>query len=75
MGAKAALSSEEASLLLLCAAPRQAAMSIAERAELLACEMEEGSIADLGGPEALRLLAAVIRILSENALVPAGGRN
>lgn len=41
---------------------QQAAETIAGQAEILAGEMESGTIADCGGPEALRLLAAVVRL-------------
>ncbi len=67
-----AVLSEDARLALSRAALREAAQAIAERAVLLAQEMEEGSVADLGGPEALRLFAAVIRMFSQDALVPVG---
>ncbi len=40
---------------------QRAAATIAGRAECLAAEMEAGALADQGGPEALRLLAAVLR--------------
>jgi hypothetical protein len=72
MRAETASLSEEASLALSRNALRQAAWSIAERAELLALEMEEGRVADLGGAEALRLFAAVVRMLTDDVLVPAG---
>jgi len=39
----------------------RAAAAIAAQAECLASEMEDGTLADRGGPEALRLLAAVVR--------------
>lgn len=39
------------------------AEAIAGQAECLADEMQEGSIADRGGPEALRLLAAILRAM------------
>lgn len=41
---------------------RCAAERIAGQAEILASEMESGVIADRGGPDALRLLAAVVRL-------------
>ncbi len=52
-------------------AMRRAARSFAHQAELLAGEIEGGVLADRGGPEALRLLAAVLRLAA--AEVPAAG--
>lgn len=40
---------------------RRAADTIAGQAEVLAEEMECGALMDNGGPDALRLLAAVVR--------------
>ena len=51
---------------------RQAAETLAGQAELLAGEMESGTIADCGGPEALRLLAAVVRLGGWSALRVSG---
>ncbi len=53
-------------------AMRRAAHSIAGQAESLAGEMECGTLVDRGGPEALRLLAAVLRLSARDALVPCG---
>jgi hypothetical protein len=50
----------------------RAALTIAERAELLAAEIEAGRLSDRGGPEALRLLAAIIRLTGEDPFAPAG---
>ena len=50
----------------------RAALTIAEQAELLAAEIEAGRLSDRGGPEALRLLAAIIRLAGEDPLAPAG---
>ena len=50
----------------------RAALTIAEQAELLAAEIEAGRLSDRGGPEALRLLAAIIRLTGEDPLAPAG---
>lgn len=55
------LLSDEMQLALSSAALRQAVNTIAGQAELLAGEMEAGTLADLGGPDALRLLAVVVR--------------
>ncbi len=51
--------------------------AIAGQAEILAGEIENGTLADHGGPEALRLLAAVMRVASRTdhgpaAQIPAG---
>lgn len=54
--------SDHLQLVLTRAALERAASSIAAQAEMLAAEMEEGTLSDRGGPEALRLLAAVVRI-------------
>jgi hypothetical protein len=51
---------------------RRAADTIAGQAEVLAGEMESGAIADCGGPEALRLLAAVVR-LGDWTVLPVSG--
>jgi len=45
---------------------------IAIQAEVLADEIECGNIADHGGPDALRLLAAVLRSVDQELLVAAG---
>lgn len=42
---------------------RQASETIAGQAEVLAQEFEVGSLADRGGAEALRLMAAIVRAL------------
>lgn len=55
---------EGVQLALTRAALAQAADTIAVQAETLATEMETGSLDDRGGPDALRLLAAVVRALS-----------
>jgi hypothetical protein len=66
------LLSGEAQLALSQAALMQAAQTIADQAELLAGEMESGGLADRGGPEALRLLAAMVRLSGREDLTPAG---
>jgi hypothetical protein len=50
----------------------RAAVSIASQAEMLAEEMESGNLADRGGPDALRLFAAVVRVGGKDELAPAG---
>ena len=61
---------EQEQLALAEAALRRAAQTIAGQAETLAIEMETGQLADRGGPNALRLLAAVVR--AQGAPGPAG---
>ncbi|MBE9604252.1 hypothetical protein IAI18_05200 [Acetobacteraceae bacterium H6797] len=51
---------------------RRAAETLAEHAELLAEEIEVGSLSDKGGPEALRLFAAVVRATNSDAFGPVG---
>lgn len=53
--------SDDRQLALAEQALQRAAETIAGQAESLATEMEIGSLTDQGGPDALRLLAAVIR--------------
>jgi hypothetical protein len=59
-------------LLLAREALHRAADTIAKQAETLALEMETDRIRDRGGPDALRLLAAVIRVTGRDTFVPAG---
>ncbi len=56
------LLSDDQQLHLSHSALRAAAVLIAGQAESLATEIEDGALADLGGPEALRLLAAIVRL-------------
>jgi hypothetical protein len=63
---------EELQLTLSREALHRAALTIAGQAEVLADEMECGNLADRGGPEALRLFAAVVRIGDRDVMVPAG---
>ena len=55
------LLSDELQLTLSSAALYRAVNTVADQAELLAGEMEAGNLADLGGPDALRLLVMVVR--------------
>jgi hypothetical protein len=57
---------DEMQVALAMEAMRRAALVIAGQAETLSDEMESGSIADHGGPEALRLLATVIRTVGQD---------
>ncbi len=65
------LLSDDLQLILSRAALRRAVETIAGQAEILASEMEGGGLANLGGPEALRLLAAVARATGQESLGPA----
>ena len=51
---------------------RRAAETLAEHAELLASEMESGTLLDQGGPEALRLFAAVVRATNRDGFATVG---
>jgi hypothetical protein len=62
------LLSDDLQLTLSREALRHAAQTIADQAEALADEMECGMLADRGGPEALRLLAALVRVHGRDAL-------
>lgn len=59
--------SEPLQLYLAQQAFRQAAETIAGQAEVLAQEFEAGTLADRGGAEALRLMAAIVRALGPEA--------
>ena len=52
---------DNAQLHLAQQALHQAAETVASQAEALAGVMEDGGLQDRGGPDALRLLAAVVR--------------
>lgn len=64
--------SDDLQLVLAREALLRAAETIAGHAETLAQEMEAGGLEDRGGPDALRLLAAVVRVTGQDNLVPAG---
>lgn len=51
---------------------RQAAHTIAGQAEVLAQEFDEGGLADRGGAEALRLMAAIVRAIGPGPAAAAG---
>lgn len=59
--------SDDAQLALSREALRHAAETLASHAELLAGEMEIGTLLDRGGPDALRLFAAVVRTTTGDA--------
>jgi hypothetical protein len=51
---------------------RRAAETLADHAELLAGEMEAGTLLDQGGPDALRLFAAVVRATNRDGFATMG---
>ncbi len=63
---------EDLQVVLAREAMRRAAATLAEQAELLSLEMEEGTLSDRGGPDALRLFAAIIRTTSQDSMGPVG---
>lgn len=63
---------EPLQLVLAQESMRRAAATLAEQAELLAYEMDEGTLIDHGGPDALRLFAAIIRSTNAHAAGPVG---
>jgi hypothetical protein len=66
------LLSEELQLMVSREALRRAADVIAGQADELAWEMESGGLRDHGGPEALRLLAAVVRVTGDEEMTAVG---
>ena len=50
----------------------RAAATLADQAELLGLEMEAGTLSDRGGPDALRLFAAIIRATNADVMGPVG---
>ena len=63
---------DEAQLALTHAALFRAAETIAEQAELLAEEIDNGGLIDRGGAEALRMLATVVRGATDSLSAGAG---
>lgn len=63
---------DDMQLVLSREALRRAAETLAEHAELLAEEMESGTLTDRGGPDALRLFAAVVRATNADTFGPVG---
>ncbi len=51
---------------------RRAAAVLADHAEFLAEEMASGALPDRGGPNAMRLFAAVVRATNNDAFGPEG---
>ncbi len=66
------LLSEDLQLSLANEALAWAVETLATQADVLAAEMEAGALVDRGGPAALRLFAAVVRINRKHWLTPAG---
>ena len=66
------LLSDDLQLTLSQAALCRAAETIAGQAEVLAREIEDGSLNDRGGPDALRLLARIVRLTGKAEMTPAG---
>jgi hypothetical protein len=64
--------SDDLQLLLSREAMRRASDTIATQAEMLAGEMEAGGLCDRGGPDALRLFAAVLRATGPHTTQVAG---
>jgi hypothetical protein len=64
--------SEDAQLAVSREALRHAAVAIAGQAEQLAAEIEAGHLVDRGGPDALRLFAALVRSQTHAQLDPVG---
>ena len=63
---------ESLQLYLAQQAFRQATDTIAGQAEVLAQEFEDGTLADRGGAEALRLMAAIVRAIGPGSAPPPG---
>ena len=63
------LLSDDVQLALSREALIRAAQTIAQQAEMLAEEIETGGLSDRGGPDALRLLAAVVRVTDQEAVM------
>ncbi len=63
---------DELQLALAREALRRAAETLADHAEVLALEMESGTLTDRGGPDALRLFAHVVRATSLDSIGPVG---
>lgn len=66
------LLTDELQLALSREALRRAVETVAGQAEVLAEEMEIGTLADRGGVDALRLLAAVVRVTGQDSFGAAG---
>jgi hypothetical protein len=63
---------EDVQISLSREALHRAVSIVASQAELLAYEIECGGLTDRGGPDALRLFAAVVRASDGDDLAPVG---
>jgi hypothetical protein len=63
---------DEVQLALSREALRRAVETVVDQAEILADEMAVGTLSDRGGADALRLLAAIVRVSGEDSLRAAG---
>ena len=63
---------DELQIILAREALKRAAETLASHAEVLALEIEIGSLVDLGGPDALRLFANVVRATTAEGPAPVG---
>ncbi|MFC7473126.1 hypothetical protein ACFQS7_02090 [Dankookia sp. GCM10030260] len=63
---------DDQQLALAREALRRAAETLADHAEVLAAEMDRGTLVDHGGPDALRLFAAVVRATNTDAFGQVG---
>ncbi len=66
------LLSDDLQLTLSKAALVRAAETIAGQAETLAREIEDGALSDRGGPDALRLLARIVRLTGRTEMGAVG---
>lgn len=64
--------SEELQILLAQKAMRQAALIIADQAELFAVQFKSGTLQDRGSADGLQLFAAVLRETTSDTLAPMG---
>jgi hypothetical protein len=62
--------SDHLQIMLSREALRRAVDSIVGCADMLAEEIEAGTLADRGGSDALRLLASIVRINSQESSIP-----
>jgi hypothetical protein len=63
---------DEMQIVLAQEAMIRAAATLADQAELLGLEMEAGTLRDRGGPDALRLFAAIVRATNADIMGPVG---
>ncbi len=63
---------EDVQIALSREALHRAVSIVASQAELLAHEIECGGLTDHGGPDALRLFAAIVRVSNGDELAPVG---